>query len=379
MSSKPWNPSELDRKSTDPVWVLDPTLLDVGDVILSTTSNWMSNGIRLFTNSDFSHAALHVGGGFLIEAVGAGVRRIHARAFVYPDESYVSVLRANHLSDDLRERVSASARAHLYRPYSIARALATKVKFVRANEDPGRFCSQLVAEAYESVECRLLSKNSAAITPGDLTNSDLLKPVSAAVIRRATKQAVIHALGEMEPTWKLGKIVGNNATLKPTSDEVHLALLGVVDDAISKSGRFARPYHYFDVLRQLSSEFEELPHLVTDLDSMLVAALREFDVTASGVEPQSTIPGLISDTADPSLVYIVDRGPTEESGEETMRLRDEILYGRNWDEREWESMINEFKAEYERTKLLSLGLTMFWLMGDLGKVQTTYRWLAMQN
>ena len=65
---------------------LRPAQLNPGDVILSASSgitSWTIRGVsslRERTKSLFSHAALYVGGGYVIEAVNGGVHRVHVRA-----------------------------------------------------------------------------------------------------------------------------------------------------------------------------------------------------------------------------------------------------------------------------------------------------------
>jgi len=374
-----WNFTSIDPKDDEPVWVLDPNKLHVGDVVLSTTEHWVSAGIRAFTSSDYSHAAIHVGGGFLIEAVGEGVRRLHCRAFIYPKESYVRVLRTKNLNAVDLEAASMAARSLLYRPYSTVGAIGTKLGFVRANDDPGRFCSQLVAEAYEIAKSPLSEKPSCDITPADLNDCTALYPPTDSPVRSASKQAIVHSLGEMQPIWKLRATGSHVSPMPPSVDHVHATLLKSIDRAMEQSEYFRRPYHYFDALRQLTERFEDAPDLVRQIDSTLEAGLKAFKVHDNGVEPQPTIPGLVSDAADPDLLPIFDRGPTEECGREVIRLRDEILAGRDWDEVDWERTVDELRTQSKRTDLASLFFTLFWLLGDQGKVQTTYRWLAGEN
>lgn len=61
-------------------WTLIPARLCTGDIIFSTQKHYKSWAIRTVTGkSKFSHAALYLGEGFLMEAVTEGVRRVHVR------------------------------------------------------------------------------------------------------------------------------------------------------------------------------------------------------------------------------------------------------------------------------------------------------------
>ncbi len=53
---------------------IDDRALEVGDIIVSTTSERVSEIIRDVTGSKVSHSALYVGDGMIVEAIGSGVR-----------------------------------------------------------------------------------------------------------------------------------------------------------------------------------------------------------------------------------------------------------------------------------------------------------------
>ena len=56
--------------------LVDISALETGDILLSAGKGITDlRAVELFTTSPVSHAALYVGGGDLVEAVGEGVRR----------------------------------------------------------------------------------------------------------------------------------------------------------------------------------------------------------------------------------------------------------------------------------------------------------------
>lgn len=53
-----------------------PEALQIGDIIVSTTSAAISRAIRAGTGSEVSHAMLYIGGNQVVESVGDGVRLV---------------------------------------------------------------------------------------------------------------------------------------------------------------------------------------------------------------------------------------------------------------------------------------------------------------
>lgn len=52
---------------------IDENALSIGDIIVSTTPALISRVIRRATGSVVSHALVYIGGGQVVEAIGAGV------------------------------------------------------------------------------------------------------------------------------------------------------------------------------------------------------------------------------------------------------------------------------------------------------------------
>lgn len=52
---------------------IDTGALDIADIILSTTNEWISQAIRKSTNAEVSHSMLYIGDGNIVEAIGSGV------------------------------------------------------------------------------------------------------------------------------------------------------------------------------------------------------------------------------------------------------------------------------------------------------------------
>ncbi|MBC5783305.1 hypothetical protein H8N03_10145 [Ramlibacter sp. USB13] len=354
--------------------VLDPTKLQPGDVVVTRGRSLVSLGIRAFTLSSASHAAIHVGGGFIVEAVDQGVRRLHVRSFVYAADSAVEVRRPIAAAHDQLLHASKVARSLVYRPYSVRGALGAVAPFCRASDDPGRFCSQLVAEALGAAGLMSRARPAQAITPGDLLKSRALEPVPEAK-RLAAKRAIHHALAEMQPAWSIPSAPAGGLP-QVSAETFEREALALAEAAMEQHACFRPPYHYFDAVRQMTSVFHSDRQAARSVDEALMAALQKFRVPLGlGVEPRSTIPGIVFSTPDPHLPRIF-QAATEDEAEEIRRLHAELLAGRSWDEAEWQDTIDELDQQRSETALDSLTGTLLWLLGDQGRVLQTYRWLA---
>src|SRR5882762_7688004 len=72
---------------------LDEDALVVGDIILTTTNELISKGIRKFTKSDISHAMIYVDPCAVIDATGDGVHARNTQRLFFPDDCAIHVRR----------------------------------------------------------------------------------------------------------------------------------------------------------------------------------------------------------------------------------------------------------------------------------------------
>lgn len=161
-----------------------------GDILLTKvpfklldTSTYGSLAIRMSTQAPFSHAALCIEPGLMIEAVGTGVARLAFGAAGVRNSKNVKLLRLGlEVPNGLEFARRAAFHGHQYlsRGYSISGALGARVAPLRKPSRGDLFCSQLVARAYSEAGCPLLErKKPEQIAPGDLLRSSLLKDVTA--------------------------------------------------------------------------------------------------------------------------------------------------------------------------------------------------------
>lgn len=154
---------------------LNEEVLVAGDIILTTTSRFISGVIRTVTNSDISHAMLYVQHCSIIHADSEGVHSENTqRIFLDPDLAvYVLRLRndlspqtARHICDDVRSKVGTE--------YNKVEAIRSPVGWGKTYT-ARQFCSRLIAQSYEKFGHPLV-KNANYCTPEDLLKSqDLIQ------------------------------------------------------------------------------------------------------------------------------------------------------------------------------------------------------------
>lgn len=168
--------------------------LQSGDIILTADNGINSAGVRLATLSPVSHAAIYVGDGLVVEAVGTGIR-YRSLPDLLAQEVTIVAFRHPRMTPEHARRTSEFARARVGQKYNYT-GILLQAPFVierRVCELPlipgalrdfcirgiaavqlglGRndlfFCSQLVLEAFRSADLPLTDADPRLVTPGDL-------------------------------------------------------------------------------------------------------------------------------------------------------------------------------------------------------------------
>lgn len=166
------------------------------DILLSTGEAVASFVIREATVSRFSHSALYIGDGQIVEAIGSGVTLQTLRAAMR-DDTLVSVYRHLHMAPEQAQQVVRYVRQHVGKLYDWGGAVGGGVTsgsgfivslflgpivtsaglaadlYNRANPEASFYCSELVALAFESAQLSL-GGGAASSTPADLSRSHVL-------------------------------------------------------------------------------------------------------------------------------------------------------------------------------------------------------------
>ncbi|HET7298289.1 MAG TPA: YiiX/YebB-like N1pC/P60 family cysteine hydrolase [Burkholderiales bacterium] len=184
--------SSVQPQGDEPALAQD--ILEPGDIILTSAPTLRSVGIRLFTLSSVSHAALYVGDGRIVEALGSGV---HERPLdeLLLEENIALVLRYPGLTRNQQLEImdyalqKTGARfsfvgATLHVPFSVARRVCELplvpevvrdaclravgvLNYVAATESQ-LFCSQLVMQAYQRAGVQITNADARLISPADI-------------------------------------------------------------------------------------------------------------------------------------------------------------------------------------------------------------------
>lgn len=91
--------------------------LQAGDILLSATNGITSASIRLLTLAPVSHASLYIGDGFVVEAVGEGVRK-RLLGDIVGEEDVVVAFRHPGLQRAQQEKLRAFVLTKVGRPYN---------------------------------------------------------------------------------------------------------------------------------------------------------------------------------------------------------------------------------------------------------------------
>jgi hypothetical protein len=186
--------SQSSRRASGTAFVFIPKLVCPGDILLTRVplnlldpSTFTSMAIQKGSRTPFSHAALCIEPGLMIEAVGTGVCRFALAPTGVRSRSNVKLLRLNlDVVDGPWRAQSAADRGHQYlsRGYSLSGAIGSRIAAFRKKGRGDLFCSELVAQAYEEAKCPLLpGKTPGEIAPGDLLKSDVLRDVTDLALR----------------------------------------------------------------------------------------------------------------------------------------------------------------------------------------------------
>ncbi|MDD2336630.1 MAG: YiiX/YebB-like N1pC/P60 family cysteine hydrolase [Geobacteraceae bacterium] len=159
---------------------LNEAVLQVGDIILTTTTDVVSKGIRKVTKSDISHALVYVESHSVIDATGDGVHSRNTQRLYWEDACAVHVLRLiEELSAPQTRSIVNYVRGKIGTRYSKTEA-ARSVIGGKRHPNRRQFCSRLVSQAYASAGINLVESPDYC-TPEQLKSSPRLRAVHDAV------------------------------------------------------------------------------------------------------------------------------------------------------------------------------------------------------
>lgn len=175
-------------------YVFDLTKLEPGDILLSRipmnlhdTTTWDSHLIQSLTRSRFSFAALHLGNGYCIEAVGSGIARLPLSKASVRDADNVRVLRLSKGYEWVGRRAAAVGQRYLQRGFCREGLPQTKCSAFHDVRRAAVVNSNLIVSAYLAADFVLLDTASTQeIFPGDILQSSLLEDITASILQRSS-------------------------------------------------------------------------------------------------------------------------------------------------------------------------------------------------
>jgi hypothetical protein len=186
---------------------INGAVLQVGDIVLTTSTEKVSAYIRGFTRSDISHAMICVESYSVIDANAEGVQARNTQRQIYDDECAVHILRPRQpLTPEQLKSVVDYARQHVGAEYSVGEAIRT---FFGGRKDFTRkqFCSRLVAQAYASAGIKLVADPNYC-SPHDIKNSPLLFEVAPSS-RSVSKEEVAAWKGNEDATQSMRNAINS--------------------------------------------------------------------------------------------------------------------------------------------------------------------------
>lgn len=166
--------------------ILNDSKLQMCDVILTTADVFISKKIRLYTDSDISHAMIYVTSHSIIDSTGEGVHSRSTQRLIWPENCGVHVLRLKaQLSFEQERQITNFARQKIGTQYATLEAGST-LRGGRKAASRKQFCSRLVAQSYASAGIKVVD-NPDFCTPADLLRSDLFEEIEDVTMRISDK------------------------------------------------------------------------------------------------------------------------------------------------------------------------------------------------
>lgn len=180
------------------MYLIDTQRIEKGDIFLTTQSSILSKGIRVFTESAFSHAMLYMGDQSFIHSDGKGVHSGNVQRLIFSRQEQAAVLRVKRNVDrSLIDQACGFARAQIGKQYSTRDAIATKFRVAQRTDSNRQFCSRLVAQSFDCVGLKLV-ENPRYCAPSELDDSELTIRISNC-IREACAEDIEVALRKNLP------------------------------------------------------------------------------------------------------------------------------------------------------------------------------------
>lgn len=160
---------------------MDTKILQPGDFILFSGKSFISRGIKIFSGSKWSHIAIFIGNGYVIEATAAGVEK-NLLAPLISKAAGIAVVRIPDLSVENMELMKDKAYSMLgekydvwqlltMAPYFLLRKIGIIAPFLIGDKAGEVVCSALCAMCAMVIPIKF-AKSIKTVTPDTIYKSD---------------------------------------------------------------------------------------------------------------------------------------------------------------------------------------------------------------
>ena len=189
---------------------LNEAALKIGDIVLTTTMDRLSKGVRGVINSDISHALVYVESYSVVDSTSEGVHSRNTQRLFLDDQCAIYVLRLREgLTEHQEHKIITYMRGRIGTRYSKIEA-AHSVIGGRNRATRKQFCSRLVAQAYASADLNLVA------SPDYCTPDDLKASTRLIAVQGATQTVTAHRIDAMNKDFDTTQLMRDviNAVLK---------------------------------------------------------------------------------------------------------------------------------------------------------------------
>jgi hypothetical protein len=160
------------------MFLLDMSMLEIGDILLTREKKVLSKGVRHFSAGDYSHAMLYVAQGSYIHSDRKGVHSDNIQRKLFKRKDDIKVIRVCDFKNF--SKVCEYARNRVGTEYTIKDAIKSVASKSDKISNDRQFCSRLVAESYYYAGLKLV-QDPHFCTPSELDLSPYVKNVIGCV------------------------------------------------------------------------------------------------------------------------------------------------------------------------------------------------------
>lgn len=195
---------------------IDISKLTAGDIILTRRKGFRSFFIKRYTNGEYSHAMLYVGGGFVFESDAKGVTKRFIGNDRFGVADYIVLRSKQGLPNNTQELISFHANRYIGTPYTLKDAMKTSRFHDKKNSaisDANRtFCSRFVSSILLSCGVKI-SDYGLLASPGDFINK-YNNVVKEALVNCSKPDVDIISNSFFSPEMKLNRVAKLTKTLR---------------------------------------------------------------------------------------------------------------------------------------------------------------------